>query len=663
MSESSAKIENLEKKYCPTCYGQFEGQINECPNDKTILRGASNDPLIGKIFADRYQIQSVLGLGGMSVVYKAQHRLMDRIVAIKMLHSKLKEDVTSLERFKLEAQAASSLSHQNIISVYDFGVTDDGEPFFVMDCLEGEDLSSLIERKGKVPYQRALPIFRQIADGLDAAHKKQIVHRDLKPANVVLIKQDDGTEMVKLVDFGIAKLLPGSGKQAQHLTQTGEVFGSPIYMSPEQCLGRELDTRSDIYALGCLMYETLSGDAPFLGDSFLETMNKHVGEEPKAFSEVAPDAKIPSQVEELVRRCMAKDPSNRFQTAGEVSDLITTITIELLGHSGRHGGFITGAVPVAKVKSHKVSKSLILSAALASLIGCAVAFCAFWPGPPEDRGTLLNKMLWQLSLSQASNSLKNGDYPAAEKEALTAESMARALGDQQTRLEATLRMQAELYDKWEGHAANLEKVNSTIADIQIQRIKAEFLDKMKLLSALEEPENSGVRQSNQALKAEAQIPGIISTASKLYGRGLLADGKTLLSKALAVETKLLGRDNPSLAQIQSKLADFLIQLREFSSVRTLLTDALQLRKKHRSERAADYLRASNKLGQFDLDQSNFKEAEKELSAALEEAKQLHDKDILLLCMRSYADLLRQTNRLEQSKSLLAEADALERGLN
>src|SRR5579885_1737414 len=278
---------NFEKRYCPNCFQQFEG-LTLCPNDGTTLRGSSNDPLIGKVFAERYEIESVLGLGGMSIVYKAKHRLMNRTVAIKMLHGKLKEDVTSLERFKLEAQAASSLSHQNIITVYDFGVTDDGEPFFVMDCLEGESLEDLIERKPNLPLERALPIFKQICAGLDAAHKKGIVHRDLKPANVVLIREQDGSELVKIVDFGIAKILPGAGIEQQQLTKTGEIFGSPIYMSPEQCLGKELDTRSDLYAFGCLMYDVLAGGPPFRGESILETMNMHVNEAPRPIKELMP---------------------------------------------------------------------------------------------------------------------------------------------------------------------------------------------------------------------------------------------------------------------------------------------------------------------------------------------------------------------------------------
>lgn len=254
--------DDLDKKYCPYCFSRYDKLDEHCPVDGVLLRELQSDPLIGKTFAERYEIISVLGIGGMSIVYLGRHKLMGRMVAIKMLHYILREDIRTLERFRLEAQAASSLSHPNIVSVFDFGVTDQGEPFLVMDYLEGESLAKLIARKGAVDYQRGVHFFRQICAGLDAAHQKGIVHRDLKSANIVLIRQSDQWEEVKILDFGIAKLAPSIGR-ALHLTKAGEAFGSPLYMSPEQCLGGAQDHRSDIYSLGCLMYEVLAGVAPF----------------------------------------------------------------------------------------------------------------------------------------------------------------------------------------------------------------------------------------------------------------------------------------------------------------------------------------------------------------------------------------------------------------
>jgi serine/threonine-protein kinase len=661
MTNSQTEKFNTQRKYCPKCYQQFEGSVENCPDDGAILRGPHNDPLIGKVFAEKYEVESVLGLGGMSIVYKAKHRLMNRTVAIKMLHSNLKDDIISLERFKLEAQAASSLSHQNIITVYDFGVTPDGEPYFVMDCLEGESLRELIDRKGKLPYQRALPIFKQICDALDAAHKTKIVHRDLKPANVILLKQDDsGKELVKLVDFGIAKFLPASGKHAQQLTRTGEVFGSPIYMSPEQCTGKELDTRSDIYALGCLMYETLAGTPPFVGQSFLETMNMHVSQKAKPIKSVASDADVPPSLEQIVLRCMSKDPADRFQTAGEISDLLAALSLQLLGASGMQRGVLSGKVQ-SVMPCPKLSRAYSAVAILACLLLGCISFLAFWPGPPEDRGTPLGKLTWQIILSNAVSATNSGDYEHADALVRQADTLARGFGDDKARLEATLRREADLYNRWEGHAQRLEKVNAEMADIQKMRVKREAHAWMKLLHDLEEQQTSAVARTNTKLKAEAQIPGIITTSGKLSGNALWEENSKLLTKALEVETKLLGSDSLSLAQLQTRLADCLVQLREFPRIRPLLKKACRLYKNNRANDEVQFVRSLNKLGQYDLDQNSFTDAKDELDQALDDARKLNNKDVLILCLRSDADMLRQTKKDDESKKLYHEADILEKG--
>lgn len=648
---------DIEKKYCPSCYQKFEGNIDACPSDGSTLIDPKNCPLIGTTFAERYTIQSVLGMGGMSIVYKAQHRLMNRIVAIKMLHNKLKEDITSLERFKLEAQAASSLSHQNIITVYDFGVTPDGDPFFVMDCLEGESLEELIERKGRVSYERALPIFKQVCAGLDAAHKKGIIHRDLKPANIILVKHDDGTELVKIVDFGIAKMI--SGKAQQHLTQTGEVFGSPIYMSPEQCLGKELNTQSDLYALGCLMYDTLAGSPPFEGDNFLTTMNMHVSGDPKPIKEVAPDANIPSELEPIILKCLAKNPADRFKTAGDVQDALSAVSASLLVGTGRYAKPSGATVTVKSPRSKPPISTILLGLATALLLG-AVGFVVLFPGPLDDRGSPFNKMRWQISLSHGEDALKSRDFATAEGALSSAESVARTFGDGKSRLEATLKIKAELYDKWEGHAEELEKVNTEIARIEADRLKKEFANRIILITSLDQSGGTPVQQSTAKLRAEAQTPSIMTTALKLHGAKLFEEEEQMLEKATAVETKLLGGDSIVVAQLETQLADCLIVRRKYPQVRSLLAHICQVQKKTNNESSSQYIRALARLGQFDLDQNDFKSAEPELTKADQLSKDLKtDNTTVLLCMRSYADLLRQTNREAAAKKLQQEADALE----
>jgi serine/threonine-protein kinase len=672
MPQDSTQRIKFEQKYCPKCYGQFDGTNVVCPDDGTELRGPDNDPLIGKVFAERYEIESVLGLGGMSIVYKAKHRLMDRTVAIKMLHGNIKSDHLSLERFRLEAQAASSLNHQNIITVYDFGVTPQSEAFFVMDYLDGENLAECLERKGRLPWERAIGIFKQICDGLGAAHKKGIVHRDMKPANVVLIKQDEGSELVKLVDFGIAKLLPASGKQQQSLTKTGEVFGSPIYMSPEQILGKEVDRHSDIYAMGCLMYETLTGVPPHLGPTFLDTLNKHVGEQAKPIRELVPEAKVPPELEKIVEKCLAKDPADRFDSAEEIRDHLSALSLRINDTGMRNRAAVSGPISTLSDTPTMAQSAAeckppnpiwkILAGIAGLLIAGSIGFLTLWPGPAEDRGTPFNKLMWTMAMSRGIDQTQKGDYPGAARSLNEAQSITKSFGDSNTRLEATLRRKGELYSKWEGHAEPLEKMNVEVTNIQEQRIREEFNRQMANLSSLSHiPGNSPVAHTNEQLKAQADIPSILGTSSKLYGRRMFHEQVEYLQKALSVEKKLLPENSPAIARLETNLSEGLIGLRRFTEVRPLLLHSLEVRKANIQTEPAEYVRALSKLGQFDLDQNSMALAESELADALKLSKEHNvDPELKVLCLRSYADLLHQTKRDQQSGKYLQEAESIER---
>ena len=273
------------------------------------------------ILADRWEIQEFLGEGGMSAVYKTKHLAMGRYAAAKILHPHLSFNDKHLQRFQREAQAASALSHPNVISVYDCGVTPDGRPFILMEYLHGKSLADEIRDKGALGLGRALEIFLAVCDGMAHAHEKGIVHRDLKPSNVMLVTDADGKEQAKIVDFGIARVIPREGAEGEamhQLTQTGEVFGSPLYMSPEQCLGRNLDQRSDIYAMGCLMYEVLAGFPPLKGESFLETLHMQLEQIPKPYVKVGFSSSKDQMVEGVVLKCLAKDPAERYGSMREL---------------------------------------------------------------------------------------------------------------------------------------------------------------------------------------------------------------------------------------------------------------------------------------------------------------------------------------------------------
>ena len=197
-------------KVCPTCKKEYSNEVVVCPDDNDQLAPLAKDALVGTVFADKYEILSVLGAGGMSVIYKARHKYMERICAVKLLHPFLLSDASMFQRFQYEAKAASNLSHPNVVAMHDFGITNDGKAYLVMDYLEGEDLSTVLERDVFLTEPQAREIFRQAMAGLDHAHSKGVIHRDLKPSNLFLIPQTDGSVLVKLVDFGIAKITDSS---------------------------------------------------------------------------------------------------------------------------------------------------------------------------------------------------------------------------------------------------------------------------------------------------------------------------------------------------------------------------------------------------------------------------------------------------------------------
>jgi eukaryotic-like serine/threonine-protein kinase len=306
-------IENvLDRKVCIECHRQFTGIVAACPHDGTLLISVVQDPLIGTILAGNYEILSVLGQGGMGVVYKARHALMDRIVAIKMLQAQLITDSMSVKRFQHESKAASRINHPNVISVFDFGISPTGQPYIVMDFLAGTPLSDEIKKDGQIGVERTIKIMAQACDALEHAHRQGVIHRDLKPSNIVLINFDDDKDFVKVVDFGVAKLLTGT--ESQKLTQVGEVCGSPVYMSPEQCKGLDLDNRSDIYSMAIVVYEALTGRLPILGKTMVETMFEHVSSPPKSIAEARPDLYIPERLEAVIMKALSKDPKDRHQS-------------------------------------------------------------------------------------------------------------------------------------------------------------------------------------------------------------------------------------------------------------------------------------------------------------------------------------------------------------
>ncbi len=274
----------------------------------------------GDIASQRYRIQSLIGQGGMGVVYKVEQIFLGKELALKVLSTRSVSPVT-IRRFQHEARAAFGIDHPGLIAVHDFGLLDDKVPFLVMDYINGQSLADRIRQKGTLLLEEAVPIFLRTCFALGYAHQQGVVHRDIKPSNIMLVDGMPATAdgSVKIVDFGIAKFTQLEKSDIQALTRTGEVFGSPLYMSPEQCSGSPVDERSDIYSLGCVFFEALTGTTPFVGANALSTMMLHMGERPPSLKEASMGKVFPPLLEQIIAKMLAKNVADRYQSLTQVA--------------------------------------------------------------------------------------------------------------------------------------------------------------------------------------------------------------------------------------------------------------------------------------------------------------------------------------------------------
>lgn len=329
------------RKVCPQCNKTFHDNneleiLTECPDDGSVLAFDAIDPLIGTVLGGRYNVTALIGRGATSTVYSAIDEQLNSNkngdgaskhvanVAIKVLHPHLSGDAAVVKRLSQEAKSLREFAHANVVSVSTMGATQHGQPYFVMEHLRGTSLLDHFRKNGALRGDMCLSVFDQILDAIGSAHIKGILHRDLKPGNIMLVDINGEEEFeptfptVKLLDFGIAKIIPMQGDTFFRLTQTGEMMGSLLYMSPEQCMEQDWDQRSDLYSLGCVFYEALTAQVPLVGRTAFETMNKHLSEMPQPPSVVRPDLSFSPGLEYIVMKLLEKDPAARYQNAEEV---------------------------------------------------------------------------------------------------------------------------------------------------------------------------------------------------------------------------------------------------------------------------------------------------------------------------------------------------------
>ncbi len=286
------------------------------------------DTLVGQIVADRYLIHHRVGEGGMGVVYRAEHIGLKKDVAVKILLPELGAIEGVVKRFEREARSMSRLDHPGVVRVTDFGSTKDHLLFLVMDFIDGEPLGDLIARTGRLEPGRAVHLVRQVLLALDHAHSLGVVHRDLKPDNIMVMNPDSASENTKILDFGIAKILEDSSEDKKPLTVAGTVFGTPEYLSPEQAAGDPADIRADLYTVGVILYELVTGERPFKAKNRMELIKKHISADPKPITNVLPISEIPEDLDTVILKAMAKDPDDRYQTAMELYNDLSALPME-----------------------------------------------------------------------------------------------------------------------------------------------------------------------------------------------------------------------------------------------------------------------------------------------------------------------------------------------
>ena len=367
--------------------GTSPGEELDIVSDKEVVEP---EGLEGKLVAVRYRVLRKIGEGGMGAVYLAEHETIQKKCALKVLLHEYAQKESIKKRFLQEAKAAARIDHENVVDITDFGETPTNSLFFAMEYLDGVDLSKTLQMTGHMEWGRAKQILLQVCRALEAAHKKGIIHRDMKPENIFLLERDGRPDFVKILDFGIAKV--GLEEGGERLTRTGMVFGTPHYMSPEQALGKKPDNRVDVYSVGVIMYEMLTGDVPFNADSFMAILTRHISDKPEPPRSIRPE--IPGEVESIVLKALSKKPEDRYQSMVEMAVAISRVAVRdsysTVDADPPQRPPEQGAGPVATIDQLPMQGNrrwVVLLGLAALLLGGSLAIMAYLKNDPPASAT------------------------------------------------------------------------------------------------------------------------------------------------------------------------------------------------------------------------------------------------------------------------------------
>lgn len=627
----------------------------ESPELVTDENEDAEESLVGKTFAERYEVLAFLGKGGMSTVYKVRHTELDVVMALKVLHKHLWTDPLSVERFRMEAKTIGRLSSSYLVTFRDFGVTSYGQPYLVMDYLDGLSLGQKIKDDGHIELNECLNVFEKLCRGLEEAHKHGITHRDIKPDNVVFLT--DGSESnVKLVDFGIAKISAEESDQRMTLTQTGEVFGSPLYMSPEQCLGVAIDHRSDIYSMGCLFYEALVGMPPLAETTILETMNAHLLKKPSNLSEQDKSITGKSRalgvnfgdLEYVVMKCLQKKADDRYQSASQLRMDIEKI---------RNNQSISGKQKLWKQSSPV--KKVLWGSTLVVLSLLTICVALYFTNPKfkviaQDLGLQSSWQYYQ-SMGRAASTLR--DYEAAEEHFNTSLKTASKINDPGERhvkrlaslenLSNSLQYQAKYRQKDEVLKEYKRELRTSLGEVSVvdESPFSQLIDTMNL-----EDEDSALKGANILYK--------LGTENAREGKTEIAN--KYLNQCYDIRKKWLKESDEKLIESMDALANVSVLCGDHRKAGRLWEEAYRLGEKYLpadSKVKVSLYKNRGRIFQSPV-RRDYRKAEEFYNKAVVLSKKVNGLNSAktLSVMKDYAAFLIAVGRKDEAEKMLQEIE-------